>query len=48
MIKFINNLDNKIIKKKSIDARKFAVKNFNIQKTKKQYLKILKQSIIIN
>ena len=42
MIKFINNLDNKIIKKKSIDARKFAVKNFNIQKTKKQYLKIFK------
>ena len=28
MIKFINNLDNKIIKKKSIDARKFAIKNF--------------------
>ena len=43
MIKFINNLDDKMIKKKSALAREFAINNFNSQKIKNQYLKIFKK-----
>ena len=43
MIKFIENLDNKIIKKKSKLARKFAIKNLSFKNTRKQYLNIFQK-----
>lgn len=40
MINLLKNLNSKIMKKKSTEARKFALKHLNFQNTKTQYLKI--------
>ncbi len=43
LIKFIKNVDKKLIKKKSILSRKFALKNFNQKKIGKNYLRIFNE-----
>lgn len=43
LIKFIKNVDKKLIKKKSILSRKFALKNFNQKKIGKKYLRIFNE-----
>ena len=40
MINLLKNLNSKIMKKKSTEARKFALKHLNFLNTKTQYLKI--------
>ena len=42
MIMFLENLSDEKIKQKSMLARKFAIKNFNNEVIKNQYLKIFK------